>query len=115
MDMLAEYSGYSMKLSQSAQKTATESTTQFSNSLETTNFKRTYIGEQFKNFIVLTLQLMGEKVQKEDFVFEFNKNLALDTASIRDNYIKEIEVGVATPKDMIADLRGIGNEEAERV
>jgi hypothetical protein len=116
MDLLAEYSGYSVKTNSSAQKTSTESTTQFSNSLETTNFKRRYIGDQVKDLIQMTFHLLGIDLTKDEtFRFEFNKNIALDQAQIRDNYIKEIQVGVSTPIEMISDLKGVSDQQADDI
>jgi hypothetical protein len=116
MDLLAEYSGYSMKTNSSAQKTSTESTTQFSNSLETTNFKRRYIGEQFKDAVIISFLLMGIDLEKQDkFRFEFNKNIALEQAQIIDNYIKKIQIGAAVVPNVISDLEGVSDQQADKI
>lgn len=109
--------GYSLKASTANQKSTDESQSQFSNSIETTNFKRMFHTEQWirglvKTFSVYKIDLLAER---ESWSFEIKKNIITDENSMRDNLIKEIQVGTKTPVDMISQLQGIDRDYAENI
>lgn len=107
---------YSIKGTGTAQKTASESFGEFYNSIETTNQKRKYHGEQWKRGLIKTFKVMGINLEEEDdWSFEIKKNFGLDEASLRDNLIKEIQAGTKTPIDMIVATQGVDYDQAEHI
>ena len=109
---------YSIRASGSAQKTSTESNLELGDSIETTNFKRKFHGECWKRGIVKIFavkQFDLSKDNEDEWSFEICKNISIDQASLRDNLIKDIQVGADTAIGYIAKVNGVDYDQAENI
>lgn len=104
--------GYSYKQMSSAQKTSTESSAEYAQSIETTNAKRVWHNKYWTRIIEKTFMIWGIDLTNEEWKFEIQKNIALDEAGMRDALIKDVQAGAKTIPDYISQVEGVSKEQA---
>jgi hypothetical protein len=114
LDEILEHAGISSIISSGSQKTQLESTTKFSNSIETTTRKIDILKDFFSDIIETLLFCHGTDITGNYF-FDIRSNLALFQARQLDELIKEVEVGTMTPIDMIMILRNVNRRQATEI
>lgn len=109
--------GLSFVTQSGTQKTGQESYTQYSGDIEEVNFMRNYLTAKWINVIIKSFKAMGVDLteDRESWSFQVKKNLATDESNLIDNLVKQYQLKIKTPAQIISEIEGVDTDYAEHI
>lgn len=109
--------GISYTTQSGTQKTGQESFTQYKGDIEDVNFQRNYLTNKWINVIVKCFKAMGVDLTKDRnaWSFQVKKNLATDENSLVDTLIKQYQLKLKKPSEILSIIEGIDEDYAEHI
>ena len=106
--------GMSWVVNSGTNKTAHESITAFRGDVEESNFMRNYFTGQFKELWEIMFVIDGHPLGDEDnWSFQVHRNIITDEASFLNNLILEVNNGLKSKQEAIAERRGVSLKQAK--